>query len=121
MTLIERRLKGEDISLVQELRRFYQEELSIALRETQARGLMHLENSVFIAYVNSVSNVPFLPNIEYWESLGLNHFLSWKEDFFRIRDMEAEDLYTEERDLGAPRQCSLLPEALNLRTERRSG
>lgn len=41
LTLIESRLKGTDVSLVQGLRRFYREELSIDLRETQTRGLMH--------------------------------------------------------------------------------
>jgi hypothetical protein len=51
LTLIERRLNGEDVSLVQGLRRFYRDELSIDLRETQARGLMHRESSVFIDYV----------------------------------------------------------------------
>jgi hypothetical protein len=63
LTLIERRLRGEDVSLVQGLRSFYREELSINLRETQARGLMHRESSVFRDYVNSIFESEFLPNI----------------------------------------------------------
>jgi hypothetical protein len=51
LTLVERRLRGEDVSLVQGLRRFYQEELKIDLRDTQARGLMHRSSSVFNDYV----------------------------------------------------------------------
>ena len=98
LTLIERRLKGENISLVQGLRRFYQEELGIDLRETQARGLMHRESSVFIDYVQSVVSTSFLPNIEHWEGQGLDQFLEWKQDFYRARDVVAIDLYSDEGD-----------------------
>ena len=88
LTLIERRLNGEDVSLVQGLRRFYRDELSIDLRETQARGLMHRESSVFIDYVKSIFESEFLPNIEYWEVQGLERFLQWRSGFYRARDDE---------------------------------
>jgi hypothetical protein len=81
LTLVERRLRGEDVSLVQGLRRFYREELEIDLRETQARGLMHRASSVFIDYVQSVLDTHFLPNIEYWEAQGLEQFIHCRGDF----------------------------------------
>lgn len=99
LTLIERRLRGEDVSLVQGLRSFYRQQLSINLRETQARGLMHWESSVFRDYVNSIFESEFLPNIEYWEARGLEQFLEWKSNFYRARDIEAVDIDIEERDL----------------------
>jgi predicted restriction endonuclease len=92
LSLIERRLRGDNVSLVQGLRRFYQEELGIDLPETQARGLMHRESSVFIDYVQSVVSASFLPNIEHWEVQGLDQFLEWKLDFYRARDVVAVDL-----------------------------
>lgn len=92
LTLIERRLRGEDVSLVQGLRGFYREQLSINLRETQARGLMHRESSVFIDYVKSILDTGFLPNIEYWEAQGLEQFLQWKADFYQARNIEAVDI-----------------------------
>ncbi len=98
LALIERRLRGEDISLVQGLRSFYRGELSIDLREAQARGLMHRERSVFIDYVKGLSDVSFLPNIEHWESQGLDIFLEWRDNFYKIRDMEAVDLDIGEED-----------------------
>jgi hypothetical protein len=100
LTLIERRLRGEDVSLVQGLRSFYREQLSINLRETQARGLMHRESSVFRDYVKSVLDADFLPNIEHWEAQGLERFLQWKNDFYRARNLEAVDIDIEERDVG---------------------
>jgi 5-methylcytosine-specific restriction endonuclease McrA len=101
LTLIESRLKGTDVSLVQGLRRFYREELSIDLRETQARGLMHRESSVFRDYVQGIFEAEFLPNIEYWEAQGLERFLQWKADFYRVRNIEAVDIDIEERDSEA--------------------
>src|ERR687896_659292 len=86
LTLIERRLRGEDVSLVQGLRSIYREQLSINLRETQDRGLMHRESSVFRDYVNSIFESKFLPNIEYWEAQGLEQFLEWKSNFYRATE-----------------------------------
>lgn len=94
--LLERRLKGEDVSLVQGLRRFYREKLDIDLRETQARGLMHRSSSVFIDYVASILESDFRPNIEHWEGHGLERYLQWREDFYRARDMRAVDINIEE-------------------------
>jgi hypothetical protein len=96
LTLVERRLKGEDVSLVQGLRRFYREELGIDLRDTQARGLMHRDSSVFNDYVQSILDTDFLPNVEYWAAQGLEQFLQWRDDFYRARDIEAVDLDIEE-------------------------
>jgi predicted restriction endonuclease len=96
LTLVERRLRGEDVSLVQGLRSFYSEELSIDLRDTQARGLMHRASSVFNDYVQSILDTEFLPNVEYWAAQGLEHFLQWRDDFYRARDMEAVDIDIEE-------------------------
>ena len=98
LTLIEGRLRGEEVSLVQGLRRFYREELSIDLRETQARGLMHRSSSVFIEYVNSILDSKFLPNFEYWESRGLDQFLQWKKEFYQARNIEAVDVQIADAD-----------------------
>src|ERR687896_652245 len=92
LTLIERRRKGEDVSLVQGLRSFYREQLTINLRETQAPGLMHWESSVFRDYVNSIFESEFLPSIEYWKARGLERFLEWKSNFYRARDIEEVDI-----------------------------
>ena len=92
LRLIERRLRGENVSLVQGLREFYQRELGIALRETQARGLMHRESSVFIDYVQQTTGERLIPNVEYWETLGLEAFLDWRQKFYSTRDVVAVDL-----------------------------
>ena len=63
LQLLEQRLKGERVSLVQSIKRFYKEELDIDLRETQARGLMHMTGSVFIDYVRAVSRSEFTPGV----------------------------------------------------------
>ncbi len=121
LTLLEKRLHGEDVSLVQGLRSFYQSILGIDLRETQARGLMHRESSVFIDYVTSVWDAPFLPNIEYWQSQGLDNFLRWKEGFHRARNISAVDMDIDEQD--APWKPALVdgvdpPERRTTRVER---
>lgn len=92
LTLIERRLRGERLSLVQSLRRYYSQELGIPLRETQSRGLMHRTSSVFIDYVESVSNSSFVPGIQHWEGQGLEAFLTWREQFYRLRNQQAVDV-----------------------------
>src|SRR5919106_1748799 len=100
LTLVERRLRGEDVPLVQGLRRFYGEELAIDLRDTQARGLMHRSSSVFNDYVQSVLDTNFLPNVEYWEARGLDQFLQWRSDFYRARNIEAVDMAIEEEEVA---------------------
>ena len=92
LTLLERSLKGETVSLVQSLRRFFRDELKIDLRETQARGLMHRDSSVFRDYVSSLTDADFVPNLAHWESLGIDRFLEWKKEFFLARDIVAIDL-----------------------------
>jgi len=99
--LIERRLKGEDISLVQGLRKFFKDSLGIDIRETQARGLMHKSSSVFIDYVKEVSGEVFIPGIQYWESLGLEEFVKWRGGFYRRRDKVAVDIDAEEAEISA--------------------
>lgn len=96
LTLIVRRLKGEDVSLVQGLRRFYREELNIELRDTQARGLMHSSSSVFNDYVQSILDTEFLPNFEYWQAQGLERLIQWRNEFYRARNIEAVDIDIEE-------------------------
>lgn len=121
LTLIERRLHGEDVSLVQGLRSFFQSELGISLRETQARGLMHRESSVFIDYVTSVWDAPFLPNIEYWQAEGLDNFLRWKEGFCKARDISAVDMDMDGQDAPsepAPVDSVDPPERRTTRVER---
>jgi hypothetical protein len=98
--LIERRLKGEEVSLVQGLRKFFEENLGIDLRETQARGLMHKSSSVFIDYVKEVTGGSFVPGIQYWESLGLEEFRKWKDGFYRKRDKVAVDIDAEEAEIN---------------------
>jgi 5-methylcytosine-specific restriction endonuclease McrA len=100
MELLELRLKGEDVSLVQGLRHFYQEKLGIDLRETQARGLMHRSSSVFIDYVRSILGSDFRPNSEHWEERGLERFLEWRNDFYRARNLEAVDINVGEKVQG---------------------
>ncbi|MBI4340418.1 MAG: HNH endonuclease [Chloroflexi bacterium] len=104
LNLIERRLQGEDISLVQGLRQFYQTELGVSLRETQARGLMHRDSSVFIDYVNQVTGERFTPNVEYWETLGLDAFLSWTKRFNSAQNIAAIDLEEEQGDITGSRR-----------------
>jgi predicted restriction endonuclease len=92
-------LKGEEVSLVQGLRKFFSENLHIDLRETQARGLMHKSSSVFIDYVREISGEVFVPGIQYWESLGLVRFKDWKEEFYKKRDRIAIDIDSEEAEI----------------------
>lgn len=94
--LIERRLKGEDISLVQSLRKYYQEELGVQLRETQARGLMHKESSVFLDYARSISSADFEPGIQFWEKKGLEQFYRWRDAFYAARGQQAADIDLDE-------------------------
>jgi hypothetical protein len=93
LRLLERRLTGEEVSLVQGLRNFYREELGIGLRETQARGLMHRSSSVFIDYATSILGAEFRPNVEYWEEQGLEQFVEWRNEFYRAKNVEAVDIY----------------------------
>jgi predicted restriction endonuclease len=120
--LIERRLKGEDVSLVQGLRYFYQDKLAINLRETQARGLMHRSSSVFIDYVASILESNFRPNIEYWEEQGLEQFLRWRDDFYHARNITAVDMSIEEAaDAGpeaVPSDAVEPPQRQEVRTSR---
>ncbi len=99
LDIIERRLKGENVSLVQGLRKFFKENLGIDLRETQARGLMHKSSSVFIDYVKEVSGETFVPGIQYWESFGLEGFREWENEFHRKRDRVASDIDVEEAEI----------------------
>ena len=92
LQLLERRLRGERVSLVQGLRQFYQQKLGIDLRETQARGLMHRTSSVFIDYVNEVIAETFLPNVEHWQEQGLQSFFDWRERFYQARNAVAADV-----------------------------
>lgn len=92
LNLLERRLRGEEISLVQNLRRYYREELEIDLRETQARGLMHQTSSVFIDYVAATSGQTFIPGVQFWERQGLDRFLAWRDIFCQARSQVATDL-----------------------------
>lgn len=99
LELLERKLKGEDVSLVQGLRRFFKKDIGIDLRETQARGLMHKSSSVFIDYVKEISGETFVPGIQYWQNLGLERFKEWKAGFYKRRDSVAVDIETEEREI----------------------
>ena len=96
--IIERRLNGEDVSMVQSLRDYFRQELRIDLRETQARGLMHRDSSVFPNYARAVSGQNFVPGIQHWEDVGLDGFQDWRKGFFRARDMVAVDYYVEDDD-----------------------
>lgn len=95
LDLLEKRIKGEEVSLVQELRKFFHKELGIQLRETQARGLMHKSSSVFIEYIKGVTGEGFNPTSEYWRRQGMNKFTEWRKRWMRLRKQEAVDLYTE--------------------------
>ena len=95
LQLLEQRLKGGNISLVQSIRKFYKEELDIDLRETQARGLMHMTSSVFIDYVRAVSRSEFTPGVQFWEAQGIDRFYQWKENFYLASNQQAVDLEEE--------------------------
>lgn len=99
LQLLEKRLKGEDISLVQNLRKFFKNELGIDIREAQARGLMHKTSSVFIDYVREITGKQFVPGIQFWEKQGLPKFWEWKENFYQLRDNKASDLVIEESEI----------------------
>jgi len=92
LDLLEKRIKGQNISLVQSLRNFFADELGIKIRETQARGLMHKSSSVFIEYVKAVSGESFNPASGYWKLQGLGKFLEWRKKWDAIRKQEAVDL-----------------------------
>jgi predicted restriction endonuclease len=102
LNLLEKRIKGEPVSLVQELRRFFKNELNISLRETQARGLMHKESSVFRDYVESIASEPFQTSSQYWEKQGLKKFLEWKKKWEGLRKQEAVDLNSETDVVSPP-------------------
>jgi len=99
LQLLERRLKGENISLVQNLRNFYKDELGMDIRETQARGMMHKSSSIFIDYVREIAGEPFVPGIQFWEEQGISKFQKWKERFYQLRDNQAADLILEENEI----------------------
>lgn len=99
LNLIEKRLKGENISLVQGLIKFFNEKLGIDLRETQARGLMHKSSSIFIDYVKEVTGETFIPGIQYWESSGLDGFMEWENEFYKKRDRVAIDVDADESEI----------------------
>ncbi len=98
LTLIERRLMGEDISLVQSLIEFYKNELDIELRHSQVRGLMHRDSPVFANYVQAIQGVEFAPNIEHWEQRGIEDFRLWKDEFYKVRDIVATDVEISEEE-----------------------
>ncbi len=95
LDLVEKRIMGEKISLVQKLRKFFDKELEIQLRETQARGLMHKTSSVFIEYVKGVTGEDFNPTSEYWKQQGIGKFLEWRERWSLLKKQEATDLHGE--------------------------
>ncbi|HEY9206382.1 MAG TPA: HNH endonuclease [Candidatus Methanoperedens sp.] len=99
LQLLERRLKGENISLVQNLRKFFRDKLGIDIRETQARGMMHKSSSIFIDYVREITGEPFVPGIQFWEEQGFSKFQDWKEKFYLLRDNQAADLIIEEDEI----------------------
>jgi predicted restriction endonuclease len=108
LQLLEKRIKGKDISLVQELRKFFKDQLGISLRETQARGLMHKSSSIFIDYVKTVAGEHFNPTSEYWAAQGMDKFLEWKKKWEFLKKQEAVDLETpaqETKEL-APRKST---------------
>lgn len=98
LDLIRKRIRGERISLVQELRKFFDSELGIELRETQARGLMHRSSSVFIEYVKGVLAEEFNPASSYWKQQGADGFQEWRQRWILARKEEAADL----RDASPP-------------------
>ena len=95
LDLLERRIKDESVSLVQELRWFFEKELGIQLRETQARGLMHREASAFIRYVKGIAGEDFNPTVEYWNTRGIKTFAEWRKKWTLLRKQEAVDLHDE--------------------------
>ncbi len=95
LDLLERRTRGERVSLVQELRRFFDRELGITLRETQARGLMHRRSSVFIEYVKGVKGEEFNPSSDHWKRQGLEKFTEWRRGWTLARTQESVDLSDE--------------------------
>ena len=97
LQLVERRLRGEQVSLVQEIRHFYSQQLGIELRETQARGLMHRTGSVFIDYVRDIvgEEEEFLPNVEYWQEQGLEAFFQWRNQFQEARSAVVKEIGAE--------------------------
>ena len=107
LRIIERRLRGEDVSMVQSLRDYYRRELQIDLRETQARGLMHRDSSVFPNYAKAVSGQDFVPGIQHWERVGLDSFLEWRNRFFKSRGVVAVDFHVEDDDKIRDRMRSM--------------
>ena len=99
LQLVERRLRGERLSLVQNLRRYYQHDLGIELRETQARGLTHRTSSVFIDHVNELLGEDFVPNVEHWQQQGFQAFQEWREHYYGARDVVAADVDQEVIDI----------------------
>jgi len=105
LEILETRLAGEEVSLVQKLLGYFHDELEIDLRETQARGLMHSSASVFIEYVKQVSGLDFNPSSEYWSSKGLKAFRHWKQHWAALKSRKASDVgETPSETVGASRR-----------------
>ncbi len=102
LSLLEKRIKEKRVSLVQELRKFFKNELNISLRETQARGLMHKESSVFKDYVKSIAGESFNPASQYWEKQGLEKFLEWKKRWEDLKKQQAVDLNSDADVVSPP-------------------
>lgn len=92
LDLLCRRIKGEDVSLIQELRKFFDDKLGIKLRETQARGLMHRTSSVFVEYVKGVAGQRFNPTSQYWQRQGIRKFEDWRSNWVSAKKLMAVDV-----------------------------
>ena len=76
LSLLERRLRGENVSLVEEMQSFFKNELNISVRKTQIRGLMHNKTSVYINYIASITGKTFEPGSQIWDERGLKNSLN---------------------------------------------
>jgi predicted restriction endonuclease len=64
---------------------------------------MHRDSSVFIDYVKQVIGERFTPNVEYWETRGLDAFLNWRQRFISGQNIAAIDLEEEQGDITGSR------------------
>jgi len=77
LELMERKLRGEAVSIISSLDIYYQE-LGYALTRGQLSGLIH-SKGLFYRYIKSEFDIDFNPTVKYWQQEDFEDFLDAKQ------------------------------------------
>lgn len=78
LDIIERKLRGESIPIVKSLLKFYSD-LGYELRRSQVKGLIHVENGVFVYHLKREYDIDLDTKFRSWQKKGLKEFLDFKQ------------------------------------------